>query len=128
MVPSRNTAWHLINAYSPPFLWAGLIFYLSAQSVLPSFTEDMADFVFKKTAHVITYLILYILLFRAHRIVSPHTAHNSRWIVPVLMTLGYAISDEIHQTYTPGRYGTLRDIGFDMLGVGVWFLRQYRYI
>ncbi len=128
MKRSSTTVWRLTNAYGPPCLWAGLIFYLSAQSVLPSFTEDMADFVFKKSAHVITYLFLYILLFRAHRIVSPGTSHDSRWIVPVLMTLGYAVSDEIHQTYTPGRYGTLRDIGFDMLGVGVWFLRHYRYI
>lgn len=119
---------HWLNAYAPPILWAAGIFYLSSQSVLPSFTENLADFFFKKIAHVGTYLILYILLFRAHRITSPSTKYEKAWILPICITMLYAITDEIHQTITPGRYGTLRDIGFDMLGVGLWFLRQYKYI
>ncbi len=117
-----------LSAYAPAFLWAGLIFYLSAQSILPSFTEVFSDFIFKKSAHVVVYVVLYMLLFRAFGLTHPHSKQENRWIVPVLLTLCYAISDEVHQNFTPGRFGTFRDLGFDMVGVGICFLRQYKYI
>ncbi|MBP7774443.1 VanZ family protein [Candidatus Woesebacteria bacterium] len=119
---------HWLNAYAPPLIWAAVIFFLSSQSALPSFSENIADFFFKKTAHVVTYLVLYILLFRGYKITHPHIKNEYRWIFPLTLTFMYAVIDEIHQTFTPGRYGTLRDIGFDMVGVSLWFLRQYKYI
>ncbi len=50
------------------------------------------------------------------------------WILPLLLTLTYAAADELHQTFVPGRYGTFRDICFDMTGVMVAFLKRYDYI
>lgn len=116
------------SAYLPPAAWATVIFLLSAQGILPSFEMSTADYVFKKTAHITVYAVLYFLLWRAvQKTISPPERHI-HWALPMFLTLCYALSDELHQNFVPGRYGTIRDVGYDMLGAGVVFLRQYRYI
>ena len=115
-------------AYSPPFFWAVFIFILSAQDVLPSFELSTIDFIFKKLSHIFVYAVLYFLLNRAvNQSVSPATA-TKHWYLPLLLTAVYALTDEFHQQFVPGRYGTLRDTGYDLLGALIVFMRQYRYI
>jgi len=118
----------LLNAWLPPVLWASGIFYLSSQGVLPSFTEVWHDFIFKKTAHMFVYGVLYLLFYRAFFISAPPRYASKAWVAGLALTLVYAASDEIHQMYVTGRYGTIRDVGYDMLGAGVVLLRQYQYI
>ncbi len=119
-----------LSAFLPPALWASLIFYLSSQSTLQGFELDTLDFIFKKSAHIFVYAVLYWLFFRASTLVLHPKMQHSRWLwlLPFLATLVYAISDELHQTFVPGRTGTLRDLGFDLIGASVVFLRKYRYI
>jgi len=117
-----------LNAYLPPLLWAALIFLVSSQGILPGLTEVWSDFILKKTAHMFVYAVLYLLMFRGVQLTFPLLKGDLQWMVPVFLCFGYAASDELHQMYVPGRYGTIRDVGFDMLGVGIAFLRQYRYI
>lgn len=38
------------------------------------------------------------------------------WLLPVLICLLYACTDEIHQLFVPGRSGKLSDVGVDALG------------
>lgn len=38
------------------------------------------------------------------------------FLLTLLLTIFYAMIDEIHQTFVPTREGRLRDIGFDSLG------------
>ncbi len=117
-----------LNAWLPPLLWALLIYILSDQGILPSMSEIVSDFIFKKCAHMTVYAVLYLLLYRATRI-SFHTVRPAyHWQIGLAITLLYAISDESHQMFVPGRYGTIRDIGYDMLGAGVALLRQHKYI
>lgn len=123
----------LLNAYLPPILWAGFIFFLSSQTVLPGLEVNTWDFVFKKSAHMFVYAVLYLLLHRALLLTTYKSklskAQSLRLLtLPLIITLAYAISDEIHQAYVPGRYGTLRDIGFDLLGSLIAVLYRYRYI
>lgn len=118
----------LIMAFVPPTLWAAGIFFLSAQGILPSFEFSTIDFIFKKSSHMFVYAVLYFLLWRAVQKTIPGSQKNIHWLLPLALTFLYAISDELHQYTVPGRYGTLRDIGYDMLGVGIVFLLQYRYI
>ena len=118
----------LVLAYLPPTLWAGFIFFLSAQGILPSFEFSTLDFIFKKSSHMFVYGVLYFLLWRAVRLTIPGPHRAIHWILPMALTLLYAISDELHQNTVPGRYGTFRDVGYDMLGAGIVFLLQYRYI
>lgn len=111
-------------------LWASLIFYLSSQSVLQGLELDVLDFIFKKSAHIFVYAVLYWLFYRAGMLVFHPTTQKTHWMWagPLLLTLLYAVSDELHQTFVPGRTGTLRDFGFDFIGAGVVLLRKYRYI
>lgn len=118
----------LLNAYLPPVLWALFIFILSSQSSLAGFQESAYDFIFKKSAHIFVYLILYMLLKRAVDKTTNSQSTTNRLYFPILICLLYAISDEFHQSLIPGRYATIRDIGYDALGVGVAFLKKYNFI
>lgn len=115
-------------AYLPPTLWAAGIFFLSAQGMLPSFEFSTLDFIFKKSSHMFVYGVLYFLLWRAVQITIPGPQRAIHWILPLSLTLLYAMSDELHQNTVPGRSATFRDIGYDILGTGIVFLLQYRYI
>ena len=118
----------ILNAYLPPILWATFIFILSSQSVIAGFQESGFDFIFKKAAHLFVYFILYLLLKRAVDQTTNLETSTKHLYVPILICLLYAVSDEFHQSLVPGRYATLRDIGYDMLGVGVAFLKRYNFI
>ena len=74
------------------------------------------------------YAVLYFLLWRAVQKTVTPPERQIHWALPMCLTLCYAISDELHQNLVPGRYGTMRDVGYDMLGASIVFLRQYRYI
>jgi VanZ family protein len=95
--------------YLPVVLWMILIFWMSSIPDLPSNKIDVLDFIFKKTAHVLEYTVLFLLWFRALGNKNPFEA--------VVFSLVYAFSDEIHQLFVPGRTGRLRDVGIDSLGM-----------
>ena len=118
----------ILTAVLPPIIWAIVIFIFSSQTSLPGFDESVYDFVFKKLAHIFVYLVLYLLVFRAVKITIYEKLHAIILTAPLLICLLYASSDEFHQSLVPGRYATLRDIGYDMLGVVIAFLKKYRYI
>ncbi len=50
------------------------------------------------------------------------------WSLPLILCLIYAITDEIHQSFVPGRYPTSTDIGYDMLGASVALLKTMNCI
>src|SRR5687767_5824971 len=95
-------------------IWATLIFSLSAQPIIQDPAFDPLDFVFKKSAHIFEYTIFYLLL---------NNALNSKKGLAFLLGLAYAFSDEIHQLFTPGRGGSLRDVLiFDAAGLVLGWL------
>ncbi|MBP9700606.1 VanZ family protein [Candidatus Woesebacteria bacterium] len=93
-------------------LWCSLIFFLSSQSVLPGAPSGVVDFVFKKTAHMTVYAVLYLFALRAFS--SSRTQEFKR---AAIFTLFFAVSDEFHQSFVPGRTPHPMDIGFDTLGM-----------
>lgn len=105
-----------IRYWLPVLLWMGVIFVASSRSSLPFVLNKTADLVTKKAGHVTEYGVLAFLLRRA-------ISKERGW--PVLPSLGgafflsllYAVSDEFHQTFVPGRNGALTDVGFDVLGM-----------
>ena len=123
----KNTKKYII-AYLPSVIWAAIIFFLSNQESLPGFTVSALDFLFKKTAHMFVYAVLYFLLFRATQQTNPQLSNRSQYIVPLLICLLYSVSDEIHQSFVPGRFSTFRDMGYDMLGVSAVLLYQLKLI
>lgn len=116
-----------LNAYLPPILWAALIFSLSSQSSLPGPEVSWIDFVFKKMAHIAVYAILWWLVQRGISKTHPHQTWAATWLSLIIVLL-YAITDEVHQLFTPSRHPAVRDIGYDMLGAGIAWLRKHDYI
>jgi len=106
-------------AYTAPVIWMTFIFVLSAQPSLPGPQAYWQDFLLKKLSHMLVYGVLYILWFNAMNF----SGKPKRYLLPFLFTISFAISDELHQIFVPGRMATLRDIGYDTVGMTVVFLR-----
>jgi VanZ family protein len=91
-------------------LWMGAIFFLSDQpkSGIPSF--GFWDALIKKGSHFLAYAVLAYLALR----VTSGVKRPYLWAF--LITALYAMSDEYHQTFIPGRNGTVMDVLIDSLG------------
>lgn len=72
----------------------------------------------RKSAHFTSYGILSVLLFRAFRGTgNPRRRWRMTWALPALsIAFLVASSDEIHQSFTPGREGMWQDVALDMMG------------
>jgi len=107
----------VLRYWLPPVLWMGVIFILSAQPTLPEYPDSLLDLILKKSAHVMEYGLLAFLLWRA---LSPGRGALSRpaLVTAFLVSVLYALSDEYHQTFVPGRQGRLMDVGIDCGGSG----------
>jgi VanZ family protein len=106
-----------LSLWLPVVLWAGLIFALSS---IPDLGTGLGgwDLVLRKTAHAAEFAVLGFLLARA-------VGHD----LPALMLgIAYAITDEVHQAFVPGRLGSVWDVLLDSVGValGVLLLRRVR--
>lgn len=120
-------------------LWMGLIFYMSSQPQLESeATSNLAtEIIFKvyaillssshmevsdffalygqpirKLAHFTEFLILGIL---AYSNIREYTKKHL-FLYPLLFSVLYAISDEIHQLFVEGRFCALKDMLIDSSG------------
>lgn len=86
------------------------------------------QFIVRKAAHFSIYAILGILLF----LVLEHlTSDSARSILnAITISFLYALSDETHQAFVPGRSGEIRDIIIDTLGAicGVILIILFREI
>ena len=98
-----------VNRWLPVLLWMGLIFFLSSQSHLPRYPHHPIDFLLKKAAHLFEYAVLAILLQRG-------VGSEGGWRALLIGGI-YALSDEFHQSFAPGRNAELLDLAFDILGV-----------
>lgn len=96
-------------------LWAGLIFFLSHQPELKSGLPERWDFFLAKSAHFLEYAILTFLLIQA---LQEHQLTKKKiLILAVILAIGYAFSDEYHQSFILGRNASLRDVLIDSSGV-----------
>ena len=97
---------HAVRLWLPVVLWAALIFAFSS---VPDLGTGLGgwDLVLRKIAHAAEYAVLGALLARALR--SPAVA--------VLAGVLYAVSDEVHQAFVPGRLGSPVDVAIDAVGV-----------
>lgn len=113
-----------LRSWLPPLAWMGLIFSFSAQPDLPSAPGPWLDTLLKKIGHALGYGILAWLYLRALRGRFHHpTAARA---IALCLTVAYALSDEYHQTFVPGRNGTPWDVGVDGLGALGAMLLEWR--
>ncbi len=124
----NNFYWFLV------IIWASLIFLLSSQNQLPALYISFFDFVFKKTAHVFVYAVLFLLVYKAmtQSFVKTKLFQQKKQFYVIslsfILCLLYACSDEIHQSFVNGRTASLRDIGYDSLGMLIVILKKIKYI
>jgi VanZ family protein len=80
---------------------------------------DLANFVIRKCAHFLEYMILALLAFNLLKLYF-----NSKQVVIFTITFVflYACSDEIHQLFVLGREGAIRDVIIDTCGGSVLVL------
>ena len=117
---------HPVLRWLAVVLWMGVIFALSATPSLRSPFEPFLDLILRKLAHIGEYGVLTVLLFGALRIHIAREAHAL--LIAVLVAVLYACSDEWHQTFVPGREGSLRDVAIDgvgVLGAALCFFRTH---
>lgn len=118
-------------------LWMALIFFLShqpgtasgdlsrgvtaiiidlIQAIAPQLNLETSGFHFfiRKNAHFFAYFMLGLLVMnalRTHRLLGWR-----RVMATILVCLMYAVSDETHQLFIPGRSGEVRDVMIDTAG------------
>jgi hypothetical protein len=97
-----------LSRYVPPLALMCVIFALSAQPDLNSGLGAW-DTALRKTAHMVEFGLLWWLWQRA--LAMPAAA--------AMIALGYAASDEWHQSFVEGRVGSVLDWGIDALGVAI---------
>ncbi len=122
----QNQLENYLKSFAPSFFWALLIFFLSHQQMLPSLSLSIFDFLLKKTSHMGVYAILYILLIAGFKKIGYQ--FKQIWFKTLIICLIYAITDELHQAFIPGRTGTIRDVGYDVLGASLVVMKKFNYI
>jgi VanZ like family len=107
----RVTASRALTLWLPVLAWAALIFTLSSIPNL-STAEGVLGDVLSYGAHATEYAIFGVLLARAL------DARVLAWAAGV----AYAITDEIHQSFVPGRQTSAFDLLVDAVGLAVGVL------
>ena len=123
----KNIYWSLLIA------WMILIFVMSNQpakvsdsqsiGVLDLFLKlginingtfgSLANFVVRKCAHFLEYMILALLAFNVLKL---YYNIKKVYIMTIVLVFLYACSDEIHQLFVLGREGAIRDVIIDTCG------------
>lgn len=99
--------------FLPAVLWMGFIFYLSSRSTAGIPLTGTDRFLLLKTFHLIEYAVLTFFLNIGYRRSAPSA----------VTAYLYALTDEFHQTFIPGREGKFADTLIDILGIliGLFF-------
>jgi VanZ family protein len=113
-----------VAPFLPALALMGLIFAFSA---MPSDDVDHGVLVLiaRKLAHFAEYFLLCTLWWYA---LSTRVGARRALAPAVAIAIGYAITDEVHQTFVDGRVGTSRDVLIDSAGAlaAAWAIRRVR--
>jgi VanZ family protein len=135
----RKTIWWLAI-----FVWCGTIFYQSSKPAVTSDQEslfivsvlntclqtiagpnhfEVTNGMVRKTAHFTEYFILGCLLFNGF--FTGVRPGKTFWLA-LATGIAYAMSDEIHQKFVPGRTCRLLDVTIDSAGIALGLTVLYR--
>lgn len=128
-----------IISWALVLIWMGLIFYMSAQPgnesqnmskgvvevviqaverVAPRVAEQLdirnLHHLIRKSAHFFVYLVLGLVVMNALNVSGIQGRRGI--ILSLTICILYAISDEVHQLFVPGRSGEVMDVIIDSLG------------
>jgi VanZ family protein len=112
-----------IDPWAPPLVVMGAIFFFSAQPDLNS-GLGVVDLIGRKLIHFAQYALLAFLWWRALRTRAPG---RSAALAAFVVTVAYAASDELHQSFVEGRHGSPLDWAIDTAGAALaslWLARR----
>lgn len=110
----------VFSYWLPVVLYAGAIFYMSAQShpedELPSLLfEEVSD----KVLHAVEYGILAVLCYRAFRWAAGLSVARQAIVLAIITASVYGITDEVHQLFVPFRESSWQDWVADTAGATI---------
>jgi VanZ family protein len=111
-----------IELWLPPVLLMAAIFFFSAQPDLNSGLGTI-DLIGRKIIHFGQYALLAFLWWRVFDV---PLGNRRAALVAFAITIAYAATDELHQTYVHGRHGSPIDWLIDSAGAGLASLRLAR--
>lgn len=108
---------HFLYYWSPALALMIIIFAFSSQpkGALPDYGDR--DFVIKKSAHILEYALLAVLMLRG--VAGETSLRFSHYVWAFALTALYGASDELHQALVPGRESRALDVLFDSLGATI---------
>lgn len=94
----------------------------TVEKIAPDIDIDIGSFnhIIRKNGHFFAYLVLGILVVNGLR--GSGVSGYKGFILALLICVLYAVSDEIHQLYVPGRGGQVKDVIIDSAGALVGIL------
>jgi VanZ family protein len=121
------------------FIWMAVIFWFSSEGhdastarsdaiveALPgmgSWPQGIATFLTRKAAHALIYFVLGVLMLA---VVRDYASSRTRAVwISILFVLLYALSDELHQAFVPGRSAELRDVLIDSIAGSIGILGSF---
>lgn len=97
----------------PVILYSGIIFYVSS---VPNVKTPLQEMQFDKFLHVLVYMPFGCLLARGISNTQGSVPRGILLTSVLLVSFLYGLSDEIHQSFVPGRNAGVIDIIADTIG------------
>ena len=108
--------WLLVISYM------SLIFYLSS---IPSIDIVTKIPINDKILHAAEFFILAALLHMCFNIADNKMINKNRYFLAITITTIYAISDEFHQSFVPGRVADIFDLTADSIGASIILIFKF---
>ena len=124
----QDVTMQMLWYWMPVALYAGAIFYLSAQphpeEQLPSFLlREVSD----KVLHLLEYSVLGALCYRAFRWGLNGQVAARALIIAIVAASLYGVTDEVHQLFVPFRESSWLDWLADTIGAAIGAL-SWRFV
>jgi hypothetical protein len=101
-------------------LIAGFILYISS---IPSYGFPTGLGLLPKVYHLVIFALLAFFLSLA--IIRKQINNKYLIIIVLLLSIAYAISDELHQSFVPGRHCAIKDVFIDTTGILISIIFYY---
>ncbi|MCX5701924.1 MAG: VanZ family protein [Candidatus Omnitrophica bacterium] len=104
----------IIVSWFPAIGFAALIFYLSSipgKNMPQLFPHQDTLF------HIIEYALFTMLITRAFKACCPKISFIRIFFWVFFLSFSFALSDEFHQAFVPGRFPSLYDVASDSIGI-----------
>ncbi len=103
--------------------WMTLIFYASSMPGSATGPNAPLWVLFLKTLHFVIFgvlALLFLVVLKGNRRLIEIPA--SVFVICLIFTVIYAMSDEYHQKFSPGRHPSIRDVLIDAVGASVFLV------